>query len=783
MSTFSNVVTRTSIVVICLSFAGVTEAADDYWTGAVDAYWSHSGNWSTGATPGSSYVVRFDNLATANLNTIACAPGDLNCDGNVDAGDYVYWRKTNGSAADYTAFRANFGNTGGPSVLGIVSTSTSNVGPSGPVTISGKPITVGSTGILLGQNASQSPAYPGPAQQDLTINADLALSADQTWQTGGTAGRILTIGASPANTIALNGFKPTIRALSSNTLMTIVNSSLVDGSAPSSVAYSKTAANESFSPTSGVNNNAMMRIRIAGNSTYSGGTTIRGGRQVLQIGNSSVTNGSTIVSGPFGTGTIDILHEFSTTSNNNQNPLMQAFGADRTIDNPMIIEDKAVNDSNTTLVIPNNNIQFTSTKDDTENSATAHRKLTFNGLVTIKGEAQFALNGLIQANASPASNRDGCGDVVFNGDVQLSGGASPPSGSSWRFQVGQGNDGVTAGVVIGKMVFNGNILQTGAGSYSLTNANGTTGSPSIVQFYGQNTYTGGLTLTAPDASSPTANANLGLGSNSTLSGSTIISGPLGTGTLSIGSATTGSTSSVEALGGARTVANPINLTLLQSNLVVRGSNDLTLNGAISGFGGATMNGTGKLTLGGADSYGGATAVNSGTLLVNGSLSTSGVTVASGATLGGTGGITTASPITNNGTIAPGASVGSLNVTGDVTDQGTSSWAIELSGTSSDLLVVTGNITLSGTDTVSVTGAGTGASWIIATYTGSLTGTFGGVTSGYSLDYGTLGQIILRTPGSGAGGGLSQAAVPEPGTILLGLFAVGLATVFRRRRVR
>ena len=134
--------------------------------------------------------------------------------------------------------------------------------------------------------------------------------------------------------------------------MIIVNSSLVDGSAPSSVAYSKTVANESFSPTSGVNNNAMMRTRIFGNSTYSGGTSIRGGRQVLQIVVSSVTSGSTIVSGPFGTGTIDMLHE-NFTSINNQNPLFQAWGADRTIDNPITIEGTAVNDASFDLQIPN----------------------------------------------------------------------------------------------------------------------------------------------------------------------------------------------------------------------------------------------------------------------------------------------------------------------------------------------------------------------------------------------------------------------------------------------
>jgi uncharacterized protein (TIGR03382 family) len=370
--------------------------------------------------------------------------------------------------------------------------------------------------------------------------------------------------------------------------------------------------------------------------------------------------------------------------------------------------------------------------------------------------------------------------VVFNGDIQLTGGASPPSSPNWRFQVGQGNDGVTSGVVIGKMVFNGNILQTGAGSYSLTNANGSTGSPSIVQFYGHNTYTGGTTVSAPDGSTA-ANANIGIGSSSIGGVGSITSGPLGTGTFTVTGA-----SSVEALGSARTVDNAINLSLIQSNLIVRGSNDLTLNAALSGFGGLTMNGgtSNKLTLGGASTYANATNVNSGTLLVNGSIiGTNGVTVASGATLGGTGsvgGVSAPAPISNSGTIAPGTadSVGSLSVTGDVSDQGASSWAIDLSGTSSDLLAVTGNITLSGSDTVSVSGAGTGASWIIATYTGSLTGTFGSVTGGaYSLDYSTLGQIILRTPGSGARNG----AVPEPATILLGAFALGFVAIWRRRK--
>ena len=148
--------------------------------------------------------------------------------------------------------------------------------------------------------------------------------------------------------------------------------------------------------------------------------------------------------------------------------------------------------------------------------------------------------------AAGTTERDGCGDVIFNGDFQLTG-----TGSR-TLQVGQANTALTAGVVVGKMVFNGNILQTDSGaSYQVTIANGNSDATSVVQLSGQNTYTGGTTISSPDISSG-SNANIGLGSSTILDGGgNIISGPLGTGTLNIGSATIGNTTLVEALGGRR----------------------------------------------------------------------------------------------------------------------------------------------------------------------------------------------------------------------------------------
>jgi autotransporter-associated beta strand protein len=753
---------------------------DDIWKGSTSTSWSANGNWTLASPPGATNVVRFDNNSTANLNT------------NQDIASL--------------------------SVSGIVQTSAgANNGVAGPVSITGNPITVGATGLIMVSGNPQGPSpYTQPAQADMTVDVDLTLSADQRWKAGGpgaattaqpSGNQALIVGASAnSHTVSLNGFKPILTVISNANDQIIVNSTLVDGSAPSQVGISKaTGSATTFAYDTG-NINTTTRIRISGNNTYSGGTDILGGRQLIQINSNSVAG----VSGPFGTGPITVHTESLVSGTiNNQAPYFSPFGADRTLSNDFLLNN-VLTSTGSTPVQSYPTMYNAGTLEDT-----SARMLTLNGAISIQ------TNASVLQNSASSNHTSAPGDLVVNGTVLLGGadfnddgtvdagdyvawrknsaahggadgyriwretfGTTIPTPTGTPITTGTFTTGQTASgaVAPGKIVYNSNILQTNAAAYSVNIQNGSATQPTIVQLFGQNTYSGGTTINSIDASSPTANANIGLGSSTILGGGgAIISGPLGTGTLSIGSATAGNTSSIEALSSARTLANPISLPFLQSNLVVRGSNDVTLNGAITGFGGVTMNGTGKLTLGGVSTYAAATNVNSGTMLVNGSIAGSGVTVASGATLGGSGG-TIASTITNNGTIAPGASVGTLNVTGAVNDQASSSWAIELSGATSDLLAVTGNIDLSAVDNLNVTGSGTGSSWVIATYSGTLTGTFDSVTAGYSVDYGTgaNSQITLHTPGSGAGGGLGHAAVPEPGTISLGLFAVGLATVFRRR---
>ena len=104
-------------------------------------------------------------------------------------------------------------------------------------------------------------------------------------------------------------------------------------------------------------------------------------------------------------------------------------------------------------------------------------------------------------------------------------------------------------------------------------------------------------------------------------------------------------------------------------------------------------GAGHLVLTGDNTFRGPTTVNGGLLTVNGSLA-SAVTVNANGTLGGSGRI--AGLTANSGArVAPGNSIGTLNVAGDVTFAPGSTYAVELSPTSSDRIVAGGTATVSG----------------------------------------------------------------------------------------
>lgn len=192
----------------------------------------------------------------------------------------------------------------------------------------------------------------------------------------------------------------------------------------------------------------------------------------------------------------------------------------------------------------------------------------------------------------------------------------------------------------------------------------------------------------------------------------------GTGTVSIGTATVGR-SATSAIAGT----GDVELTTAD----VDGS--LTVSAALTGTGSLTKTGTGLLRLTGTNTYTGASTVDEGSLSVDGSI-TSSVTVDTDGTLMGTG--TIFGDLVNNGTLAPGNSIGTLTVNGDYTQNAGSTYEVEVnSAGQSDSLVIIGTATLNG-GTVSVL-AGSGAYdtttlYTILNATGGVTGTFADVTS-------------------------------------------------------
>lgn len=157
----------------------------------------------------------------------------------------------------------------------------------------------------------------------------------------------------------------------------------------------------------------------------------------------------------------------------------------------------------------------------------------------------------------------------------------------------------------------------------------------------------------------------------------------------------------------------------------------------------TKTGSGNLILAGANTYTGNTAVSRGKLTVTGSLAATPTTVDAAGTLAGTGSI--AGMVTCNGALAPGDSVGTLNLTSGLVLSATSVLDFEL-GTTSDRVAVTGNLTLDGTVNVSALPGFSAGTYTLITYSGTLTNnalSVGALPPGYSATVNTATSREIR----------------------------------------
>jgi outer membrane autotransporter protein len=160
--------------------------------------------------------------------------------------------------------------------------------------------------------------------------------------------------------------------------------------------------------------------------------------------------------------------------------------------------------------------------------------------------------------------------------------------------------------------------------------------------------------------------------------------------------------------------------------------DGSFGNGINGTGTLIKDGAAKLILTGENSFTGGTFVEAGNLQVDGDLGGSAVTVRNGATLSGNGQVK--DTILEAGSrIAPGASIGTLDLVGAFTQSTGSTYAVELNSTGeTDLINIAGTATIEGGTTISVTKLDAGRLALGARYTvlsasGGLTGTYTTVT--------------------------------------------------------
>jgi autotransporter-associated beta strand protein len=320
-----------------------------------------------------------------------------------------------------------------------------------------------------------------------------------------------------------------------------------------------------------------------------------------------------------------------------------------------------------------------------------------------------------------SSDAPGIVNVTTNGTISVKGGTGVLAASGFDF--GSGN--VT-------VIHNGTIT-TEPGTFSETG------------LYARAFRAGNVAVSVTGSiSTSSAASSVGLAASATSGnitidiapGATIKAGGIGilagsdTGTVTINNLGTVSGANAANFIGTMNVGNGGTSGTIIGNVLDRGtlnfnrSDAVTYSGIISDTGRVQQNGSGMLTLSGLNTYTGLTNVNAGTLSVNGSIASSSLTtVNAGGTLGGNG--TVGNTTINGGTLAPGNSIGTLSVQGNLVFTAAASYMVEVSPSNADRTNVTGTATLGGATVKASFAAGTyvAKQYTILNATGGVSGTF------------------------------------------------------------
>lgn len=390
---------------------------------------------------------------------------------------------------------------------------------------------------------------------------------------------------------------------------------------------------------------------------------------------------------------------------------------------------------------------------------------TLTGTNTYTG-GTFVDGAQVASPSTPSSLTTASGNLPLNGNVSLI--DSNNTGAFGNLIFDQATTGTYGGIIsTDPMLFTvgvstgGSVTKTGVGTLTITNANTYAGGTFITG--GTLAFSGLGTLGDTTGSLAVNGGILDLGTTSqTVGAVTIAGGTISNGTLT-GASYTSTGGSVDAIlagtdvvftntsgtttltgantytggtvinGGSlvvNTASLPMDRDVTVSDpgmLVFDQAATGTFGGVISGNGSVTKQGSGALTVTNTNTYTGDTFLNAGTMILNaGQIGKT--TVASGAFLRGNGSVN--GDLSNNGTVSPGFSPGTILVVGNYSQGPGGTLVMEIaSPISYDQLVVGGTTSLDGTLQVDLLGGynPAGQSFDIITSTGAVSGTFSVVT--------------------------------------------------------
>jgi autotransporter-associated beta strand protein len=547
--------------------------------------------------------------------------------------------------------------------------------------------------------------------------------------------------------------------------------------------------NSASTQTFTVNNNSVMVFNSGSANSGSGNVVFSVPRGTLEFANSSAA-GSTTINATGGLGIIEffgsanaghatinaggLLAEFSGSSTAANATINNSGASQLLFSNSANAGSATINNSNTfafntTSSAANatiNNTGFLNFEDSssagnaTINHAAGNKALVFNAVSTagtahIINDASFVTFGGFDPIASPTAanatienkNR-GLTDFVRN---STAGNAAIINTASGSTAFGRYDSSFNNGALV-----------------DLTKGTGTAGHATIVNSGGGST----IFYHQSTAGTATITNNSGgvLAFFSTSDGSTARVFNNTRGLVDISNATTGtSIGSVEGAGDIYLGSKKLTLGITNiasadiggviSDCGATGANCVT--GAGSTGGSLLKVGTGTLILSGANTYSGATTVTAGTLGVNGSIASSSLTtVNAGATLGGNG--TVGNTTINGGTLAPGNSIGTLTVQGNLVFTAAASYMIEVSPADADRTNVTGTATLGGATVKTSFAAGTyvARQYTILNATGGVSGSFNTLAN---TDLPANFKSSLSYDGNNAYLNLALNFIPPPGS--------------------